>query len=206
MSTPENRDASRLGHLDAIAHGYFGLFGELHKPISITILDEPITVRAADPMWPTWFQREAALLRNTLPGDLAPEIEHIGSTSVPGLDAKPVVDLMVGLNEPKRIAEVVGRLEQLGYESLGEAGVPGRWFLRKRNNPQHYNIAVVAYDGERWRLNLAFRDFLRTDAKAARNYALAKWCAVRDGADTLLAYSEAKQTIVEAIAARARIA
>ena len=111
MSKSENEDASRLHRLDAIAHKSFGLFGELHKPISITTLDEPITVRVADPLWPTWFQREAALLWNTLPGHLTPEIQHIGSTAVPGLDAKPIVDLMVGLSEPGRIAEVVERLD-----------------------------------------------------------------------------------------------
>jgi len=204
MSKSENEDASRLHRLDAIAHKSFGLFGEFHKPISITTLDEPITVRVADPLWPTWFQREAALLWYTLPGHLTPEIQHIGSTAVPGLDAKPIVDLMVGLSEPGRIAEVVERLERLGYESLGEAGVPGRWALRKRDSPQHYNISVVAYDGGRWRLNLAFRDFLRADAEAARNYALAKWRAVKGGADMLLAYSDAKHAIVEAIVSKAR--
>jgi GrpB-like predicted nucleotidyltransferase (UPF0157 family) len=99
-------------------------------------LDERITVCAADPAWPSWFQLEAARLRSALPGDIVPDIQHIGSTAVPGLDAKPIVDLMVGIGEPGRIAEAVERLERLGYESLGEAGVPGRWALRKRGTAQ----------------------------------------------------------------------
>ena len=119
------------------------------------------------PSWPEWFQREAARLRSALPGDLVPEIRHIGSTAVPGLDAKPIVDLMVGIVEPGRIAEVVERLERLGYESLGEAGVPGRWALRKRDVAQPSNIAIVAYEGEWWKLNLAVRDYLRANAESS---------------------------------------
>ena len=170
----------------------------------LAVLDERITVCKADPIWPEWFQREAARLRSALPGDLVPEIRHIGSTAVPGLDAKPIVDLMVGIAEPGRIAELVERLERLGYESLGEAGVPGRWALRKRHAAQPSNIAIVAYEGDWWKLNLAVQDYLRANAEAARNYALAKWHAVSGGADMLLAYSDAKRVMIEKIVAEAR--
>jgi GrpB-like predicted nucleotidyltransferase (UPF0157 family) len=191
--------------LDAAAHEAFVRFDESRKPISHAVLDERITVCAADPAWPSWFQLEAARLRSALPGDLVPDIQHIGSTAVPGLDAKPIVDLMVGIGEPGRIAEAVERMEKLGYESLGEAGVPGRWGLRKRGAAQPCNIAIVAHEGEWWMLNLAVRDFLRANADAARNYASAKWHAVSNGADMLLAYSDAKRVVIERIAAEARI-
>ena len=204
MNEPEHQSA-RMQGLDAAAHEAFVRFGESRKPISRAVLDERITVCAADPAWPSWFQQEAARLRSALPGDLVPDIQHIGSTAVPGLDAKPIVDLMVGIGEPGRIADVVERLERLGYESLGEAGVPGRWALRKRDAAQPCNIAIVAHDGEWWMLNLAVRDFLRANADAARNYASAKWHAVSNGADMLLAYSDAKRGVIERIAAEARI-
>lgn len=204
MNKPEHESA-RLQGLDAAAHESFVLFGEVRKPTSIAVLDERITVCMADPSWPNWFQQETARLRSALPGDLIPEIQHIGSTAVPGLDAKPIVDLMVGIGEPGRIAEVVERLERLGYESLGEAGVPGRWALRKRDVAQPSNIAIVAYEGEWWKLNLAVRDFLRANAEVARNYASAKWHAVSNGADMLLAYSDAKRAIIEMIAEEARV-
>ena len=105
MNKPEYEDATRMQGLDAAAHRSFVLFGESRKPIPLAVLDERITVCKADPIWPEWFQREAARLRSALPGDLVPEIRHIGSTAVPGLDAKPIVDLMVGIAEPGRIAE-----------------------------------------------------------------------------------------------------
>jgi GrpB-like predicted nucleotidyltransferase (UPF0157 family) len=204
MNKPEHQSACMQG-LDAAAHEAFVLFGESRKPTSRAVLDERITVCPADPSWPNWFQQETARLRSALPGDLVLEIQHIGSTAVPDLDAKPIVDLMVGIVEPGRIAEVVERLERLGYESLGEAGVPGRWALRKRDVAQPSNIAIVAYDGEWWKLNLAVRDYLRANAEAARNYASAKWHAVSNGADRLLAYSDAKRAVIERIAAEARI-
>jgi GrpB-like predicted nucleotidyltransferase (UPF0157 family) len=205
MNKREHEDAARMQGSDAAAHEAFVLFGESRKPISRAVLDERITVCKADPSWPSWFQQETARLRSALPGDLVPEIQHIGSTAVPGLDAKPIVDLMVGIVEPGRIAEVVERLERLGYESLGEAGVPGRWALRKRDVAQPSNIAIVAHEGEWWQLNLAVRDFLRANAEAARNYAFAKWHAVSNGADMLLAYSDAKRVIIEMIVAEARV-
>jgi len=204
MNEPEHQSA-RMQGLDAAAHEAFVLFGESRKPTPRAVLDERITICAADPAWPSWFQLEAARLRSAVPGDLVPDIQHIGSTAVPGLDAKPIVDLMVGIGELGRIADLVERLERLGYESLGEAGVAGRWALRKRDVAQSSNIAIVAHDGDWWKLNLAVRDFLRANAEAARNYASAKWHAVSNGADMLLAYSDAKRVVIERIAAEARI-
>jgi GrpB-like predicted nucleotidyltransferase (UPF0157 family) len=206
MNKPEHEDAIRMQGLDAAVHRSFVLFGESRKPIPVAVLDERITVCKADPTWPEWFQKEAARLRAALPGEFVPEIQHIGSTAVPWLDAKPIVDLMVGISEAGQIAEVVERLERLGYESLGEARVPGRWALRKRDVAQPSNVAVVAYDGEWWKLNLAIRDYLRANPEAARNYASAKWHAVSAGTDMLLAYSDAKRATIEKIVAEARLA
>ena len=203
MGNPENENA-RLQQLDAMAHEAFSSFAVRQTPLATASLDERVTIYPADSEWPRWFEREAARLKSNLPGDLARDIQHIGSTAVPGLDAKPIIDVMIGLGDPARIAELIEGLGQAGYQSLGETGVAGRWYLRKRDPPQHYNIAVVAHDGGLWRLNLAIRDFLRADAEAARDYAAAKWRAVSDGADMLLAYSDAKRGIIEAIAAKAR--
>jgi GrpB-like predicted nucleotidyltransferase (UPF0157 family) len=204
MIRSDDKDASLLQGRDVEAHEAFAALAAQCRPAASLNLDEPISVQVADPQWPTWFQDEVALIRAPLPYDLVPEIQHIGSTAVPGLDAKPIIDLMVGLGEPARIAELIGILQRSGYESLGEAGVPARWTLRKRDGLRHYNISIIAFNGERWRLNLAIRDFLRADAKAAQNYALAKWRAIESGANTLFAYSDTKRPVIEAIAARLR--
>ena len=76
MNKPEHESA-RMQGLDAAAHEAFEMFGESRKPTSSAVLDERITVCTPDPSWPSWFQQEV------------PEIQHIGSTAVPGLAANP---------------------------------------------------------------------------------------------------------------------
>jgi hypothetical protein len=90
MNKPAH-ETNRTQGLDAAAHASFVLFGESRKPTSRAVLDERIKVCTAEPSWPNWFQQEAARLQSALPGDLVPEIQHIGSTAVHSLsgDAYP---------------------------------------------------------------------------------------------------------------------
>lgn len=159
------------------------------------MLDEPIHLCAYDEQWPTLFVTEARRIAAALPGDVA--IEHIGSTSVPGLLAKPIIDLMIGASSDLRSALVA-----LGYEDLGEAGVPGRIYLRRRAETA-FNIALVERGGSIWIANLALRDFLRANPDAAREYAETKRCACESGARSLLAYSEYKSAAVARLIGRA---
>jgi GrpB-like predicted nucleotidyltransferase (UPF0157 family) len=85
----------------------------------VVMLDEDVHLRPYDPRWPQWFAAEAPRLADTLPPRTA--IEHIGSTSVPGMLAKPVIDLMVS----GPVVLVRNGLLSAGCEDLGEAGVPG---------------------------------------------------------------------------------
>ena len=200
-----DKDPATLIGIDALAHSIFSAEAYRRGQVPSKVIDEPVTVVAADPEWPRSFQAEMQRLRSSLPADLVAEIEHIGSTAVPGLDGKPTIDMMVGITAPERIAELVDRLEQLGYESLGEAGVPGRWALRRRRlDERNYNVSVIARLGKRWRDNIALRDFLRLHADEARRYAEAKRRAVAAGANTLFAYSDAKRSALERIATLAR--
>jgi GrpB-like predicted nucleotidyltransferase (UPF0157 family) len=165
-----------------------------------TRLNEPIHLSPYDPFWPAMFAAEARRIATGLPVQAA--IEHIGSTAVPGLLAKPIVDLMIGV--PEQDVEVVRpAIAALGYEDLGEAGVPGRIYLRRRE-PAAFNIALVVRDGSVWRANLALRDFLRRDAAAASEYAEIKRAALESGAHSLLAYSDYKSAVVSSLVARAQ--
>ena len=138
-----------MQRFDAAAHQSFVLFGESRKLVPVAVLNESITVCRADPIWPEWFQREAARLRSALPGDLVPEIRHIGSTAVPGLDAKPIVDLMVGIAEPGRIADLVERLEKgSATKASAKPARPVDWRCGGCHAAQPSNIAIVAYEGD----------------------------------------------------------
>ena len=198
--TIENRQTGiqALVGIDASAHEHFSGEETRRGKVPSTVIDEAVDVLIARLEWADWFRDEADHLRNELPPGLAPAIEHIGSTSVVGLDAKPIIDIMVAIAEPARIAEFVERLERLGYENLGEAGIPGRWALRRRGERQ-YNIAVIGWNGERWRTNLLVRDYLRANPEIGRDYAEEKWRALREGATSLLSYSEHKRSAIEAV-------
>ncbi len=157
-------------------------------------LDEPIHLCDYNELWPDLFASEALRIAAALPGDVA--MEHIGSTAVPGLSAKPIIDLMLGVGPGCDVLRVRTQLVMLGYEDLGEAGVTGRLYFRRRGKSA-FNIALVERGSAIWRTNLFFRDYLRTNSVAAQEYAAAKRSALESGISSLLAYSEYKSPVVD---------
>src|SRR4051794_36626547 len=166
-------------------------------------LDEPVTLRPYDPSWPERFAPERRRIEAALAAEAA-GIEHIGSTAVPGLAAKPIVDVLVGVRGPLAAHPVVGGLVALGYEFLGEAGVPGRLYFRRRLASDAFNVHVVEHESDLWRDNLALRDFLRSDPDAAAAYAQAKARAAAAAPESLLRYSDLKAGAVAELLRRAR--
>jgi GrpB-like predicted nucleotidyltransferase (UPF0157 family) len=126
---------------------------------------------------------------------------------VPGLAGKPIVDLMLGASPAvwAALEELRPRVVALGYEDLGEAGVPGRISFRKRTALRAFNLALVEHDGPLWRDNLAVRDYLRTHPEEAAKYAATKRAAISGGATTLVAYAAAKANVLATLVEKARI-
>jgi GrpB-like predicted nucleotidyltransferase (UPF0157 family) len=168
-------------------------------------IDEPVEITDHNPGYEGRYRAERDRLRLGL-ATASLKFEHIGSTAVPGLAGKPVVDLMLGAPPAAWAAldELRPRILALGYEDLGEAGVPGRIYFRRRTKLRAFNLALVEHDGAHWRDNVALRDYLRKNPEAAAKYAEAKRAAVAAGATTLLRYSEAKKNLLEALLRDAR--
>lgn len=170
---------------------------------------EPGVVRlvAYDPAWPARFAAESARLREaaTRAGDggtLPLALEHMGSTAVPGLAAKPVLDLLAGYPPGAAVAPYVRTLEAAGYVHRGEQGIPGREFFR-RGTPRAYHLHLTAEGGTFWREHLAFRDALRADATLRDAYAaLKRELAERHPRDRE-AYTDGKGAFVRAVVAAA---
>jgi GrpB-like predicted nucleotidyltransferase (UPF0157 family) len=161
-------------------------------------IDEPVTLRDHDPRWKHWFAVERdRILHAALPGTV---VEHFGSTAVPDLFAKPIIDILVGVPGREPLGPMATRIGELGYEALGEAGVPGRIHLRRRG-ARSFNVSVVPLDSDLWRDNLRFRDYLRTNPEARQRYAEAKRRAVDAGHTSLLDYSDSKSSTVEQLIA-----
>jgi GrpB-like predicted nucleotidyltransferase (UPF0157 family) len=167
-------------------------------------LDEPVEIADFDPRRARAFRGERDRLRLAL-ALASLKFEHIGSTAVPGLAGKPIVDLMLGASPAVWAIrdELRPKIIALGYDDLGEAGVPGRLYFRRRTPLRAYNVALVEENGEQWRANLAFRDYLRAHPDDAAAYAAAKREAVAGGARTLQAYSAAKAGAIDALLKKA---
>jgi GrpB-like predicted nucleotidyltransferase (UPF0157 family) len=167
------------------------------------MIDEPVVILPYDARWPLAAAAEMDRLRVAL-GKCAVGFEHFGSTSVPGCEAKPIVDLLVGLVEWPPPPEARRRLTELGYEDLDEAGVPGRLYFRMRGHQQDFNLAVTKHGSALWSDNVAIRDLLRQDAAMRARYVDAKRAALRAGMATLLQYSEHKSAFMAELLSRAR--
>ena len=120
-----------------------------------------------NPLWPRAFAEEAARMRSAL-GPLALAIEHYGSTAVPNLRAKPIIDLLIGVADLDHGMQMIEPMTSLGYEYAGSQGIPGHIF--GRGNPRTHLAHVVVHGGDQWVASLAFRDRLRTDADLRAEY------------------------------------
>jgi GrpB-like predicted nucleotidyltransferase (UPF0157 family) len=160
-----------------------------------------------DPNWPVMFEEEALRLRRAL-GQLAVRIDHHGSTAVPGLSAKPVIDIQVGVANLQPL-EAYGRpLEMLGYIHVvhpDDAFCP--FFHRPAGWPHTHHVHVVQAGGNEERRTLAFRDYLRHHAEMAREYERLKYQLMTElqpaDAASREAYAAAKTDFIERVVALA---
>jgi GrpB-like predicted nucleotidyltransferase (UPF0157 family) len=158
------------------------------------MLNEPVHVAEYSASWLELFESEGDRLLVGI--SLLPhQIVHIGSTAVPGLAAKPVIDIMLGIDVYPPSDSLIQGMVDLGYEALGKAGVSGRLYFRRRSQSS-FNCHVVQRQGQHWISNLAMREYLRASQSARDRYAEAKRNAIASGATDLLSYSEHKTNTI----------
>jgi GrpB-like predicted nucleotidyltransferase (UPF0157 family) len=165
------------------------------------MIDEPIHLEKHDLLWQQYFIQERERIRQILHDD-STAIQHIGSTAISSIYAKPIVDIMIGVETFPPSQHLADGLVSLGYNALGEAGVPERLYFRYRGL-RLFNVHVVEREGQHWVSNLALRDYLRAYPEEAKRYEEVKMKAVQSGVSSLLKYSEGKSVIVEELLSRA---
>lgn len=165
-------------------------------------LDEFVHLSEWSPSWRPQAEALAQEVASTLQSPA--QIEHIGSTAVEGLLAKPILDLMVGTANVAEQEDYAWRLSQSGWEDMGEAGVPGRRHLRRRSD-DNANVHIVLFGSSHWLNNIATRDFLRAHPAERAAYSEIKATVVAEGADRLLPYSHEKAAYMAALVERARV-
>lgn len=172
------------------------MVGEL-KP-----LDAPITLAAYDPAWPTHFAREAARIREAL-GDRAVRIEHVGSTSVPGLAAKPIIDILLVVANSADEPSYVPALEAAGY--VLRIREPDWHEHRLFKGPEiDLNLHVFSAGSTEIERMVLFRDLLRAQPGERQLYEQTKRDLAHRTWKYVQHYADAKSAVVEAIIARAR--
>jgi GrpB-like predicted nucleotidyltransferase (UPF0157 family) len=163
---------------------------------------ETVSVVEYDPRWPQLYEEESKRVREAL-GDRVVEVEHIGSTAVPDLAAKAVIDLLVGVDTLDLPQDRIAAMEALGYEYLGEYGIPGRLFFRK-GRPRSHHVHAVLFGSDLWERHLALRDYLRARPDEAKGYADFKRTLALEVDGDRDRYTDGKEAFVAAMEQRAR--
>ena len=154
------------------------------------------------PEWERQFEEEERLLRAAI-GDHVIDIQHVGSTAIPGLDAKPIIDIAVAVRRLGEAEKYVEPLDCLGYEFRREAGVPGRYLFAK-GNPRTHHVHIVEWNSELWQNYLLFRGCLRQHEGVAREYATIKRELARKFETDRGAYTAAKAAFIDSVLKRAK--
>lgn len=158
---------------------------------------EPIFICEYDPAWPSQFGYLSERIFNVL-GKIVRRIEHVGSTAVPDLIAKPIIDVDVVLGSDADLPEAIRLLATIRYVHEGNLGVTGREAFRAPENEVRHHLYVLSEGADELGRHIAFRDALRADSLLRSNYAeLKRQLAVRHAGDRQ-SYMEAKSDFIRA--------
>jgi GrpB-like predicted nucleotidyltransferase (UPF0157 family) len=163
-------------------------------------MNDPITLEDHNPQWAQDFELERArilaALGHVTQGGIFERVHHIGSTSVLGLKAKPVIDLLLEVFPLPKLEVGIPALEKLGYEYRGEAGIPGRRFFRTNPRQRHLHV-FEAGTNEHVRDHLLFRDYLRANMAAWQRYESLKLELASQYPNNREAYTEGKTALIQ---------
>jgi GrpB-like predicted nucleotidyltransferase (UPF0157 family) len=162
-----------------------------------------VVVVAYDPQWPARFAQEAARLAPVF-GDSLVTIHHIGSTSIPGMAAKPIIDMLPVVRQIEAVDALNPGMEALGYAPRGEFGIPGRRYFAKGQGAQRsHHVHVFAVDHPDIARHLIFRDYLIAHPAEAAAYASLKQALARQFPHDMEAYIAGKDGLIKEIDRRA---
>jgi GrpB-like predicted nucleotidyltransferase (UPF0157 family) len=159
----------------------------------------PIVVVDYDPEWPRWYEREREAIARVA-GDLAVDIQHVGSTSVPGLAAKPLIDIAFGAKDMAQRDELERRLATLGIIRNPNVNFPD-WVMFRRydGGVDALHVHMQPHGGVRWQAHLRFRDRLRADPDAVARYGALKRQLAEEFGPDIIGYTEAKTEFITEI-------
>jgi GrpB-like predicted nucleotidyltransferase (UPF0157 family) len=167
--------------------------------------DEAVSLHVYDPDWPARFQSEAAVLADVLGPWITGGVHHVGSTAVPGLAAKPVIDIMVGVLDLGSSRPCIDLLAPLDYCYAPYREDEMHWFCKPSPARRTHHLHLVPTGSRRFTDVLAFRDYLRAYPHVAGQYEQTKRQLAARHVDDRQAYTDGKSAMVATITADARV-
>lgn len=172
-------------------------------------MSRPVIIVGYDPQWPTIYEEEKRRILDVV-GNKVLCIEHIGSTAVTGLGAKPIIDIMAGVNDLADADELLPLLREIGYEDVTpEPGNPewyyclGKVYRGEKARLQNFHLHLMKFGSETWERHMLFRDFLRIHPEVAQKYdSLKRKMAAKHGFDRE-GYTKAKTEFIDSVVAQA---
>lgn len=158
--------------------------------------DEPIRLVAYDANWPNRFEQERRALEDAIGPWIVGGVHHVGSTAVPGLAAKPIVDILVGVEDLASSRSCFEPLARLGYLYAPYRSDEMHWFCKPDPSRRTHHLHLVPYDSPCFRDELAFRDRLRSQPQLAAEYAELKQALAQRFEHDRDAYTDAKTEFV----------
>ncbi|MBN9386150.1 MAG: GrpB family protein [Chitinophagaceae bacterium] len=170
------------------------------------IKDKAIVIEEYSPGWPLAFAQLEEVYRSHL-GSYVVGIEHVGSTSVEGLPAKPILDIDLIVEDSHLLPPVITALEEIGYQHVGDLGIPGREAFRRLNTPHNgspnawpeHNLYVCLAGSTSLKNHLAFRNYLRSHPGKARAYGELKKRLAAEHPHDIDAYVEGKTAFITGV-------
>ena len=165
--------------------------------------EAPVLLVDYDPAWPAAFEREREALAAVLEEWLTGSIEHIGSTAVPGLCAKPVLDIMAGVGSLEASMAAIQAASRLDYVHYPYRAEVMHWFCKPSPAHRTHHLHLVPFGSALWNERLLFRDVLRRDRGLAAEYAELKTLLAQRHRNDREAYTDAKSDFVVRVLALA---
>jgi len=206
LQLPANQTFYRnLGYAVTSHHSHPGYSVPTYVSMTKDISEPPqrlIEVVPPNPDWPRQFEAEAVLLKLVF-GDLLAEIHHIGSTAIPGIHAKPIIDMMPLVHEIEAVDSYNGVMETLGYRAWGEYGIAGRRYFSRARNRHTHQVHVFQTGGAEVERHLAFRNYLRAHPEKALAYSNHKRLVAIQHPYDINGYMDGKDALVKQLEAEA---
>ncbi|WP_371932615.1 GrpB family protein [Bacillus carboniphilus] len=167
-------------------------------------MDKEITIESYNLNWIKQFEEEKVKLKGML-GEKIQSIEHIGSTSVQGLGSKPIIDIAIGVEDLENVTEFIEPLKQLGYEYVLKEDFPERRFFRKGQwRAGTHHLHFYRFEGEHWNNQILFRDYLRENPDASKEYYQLKVNLAMKFRFDRVSYTQNKASFIQSVLRKAK--